>query len=316
MASDSKIDLSEGLGERLDEKPEEQEEQEGIFDIMGDIGTAVGTAVGSAVGTAVDSVVGSTVGTEVPESKAVKAVKAVKEKKIRIRESKKGEVRVPTTLEEWGTYRAAEKLSEKKKRLKKEVVPFEDKGNFTFTSEGDVKLTQTQTLTLTPQIRSPAIEKFFVEKVESLKELEEDFATKKRELQKAIQQYRNQEISVDDIVVLNENVKEAEQKLNAKAKLPRRIIKVYNLIEREIYLDKPYEVRKLADPVRQVVYNTFPYQAFWSIPEAVKEEQGVLPTVPEVPVVPVQLSDEEKARKRAAIIASRRAIKAAKAVSF
>ena len=253
--------------------------------------------------------------------KAVKAPKAVKaeraEKAVKADKVK----RVPTTIEEWTSYRVEEKHNEEKDRKKGKTIPYQDTtGTYVFTPEGEIKLSDTQTISISPQIRAPPEEigRFFEQRDERLAVLEEEFAVKKRELQAVVEQYRSGNATANAVAIANGAVMVAEQRLNTEVKLPRKVVMLNGLIERDLYLEKKYEVRVLADPVRQVVYSTFPYKAFWTTaaPVAPEATMGILPaiasalgqeadsTVPTVPRAP-------RPANIGAIIAARRRAKMA-----
>ena len=113
----------------------------------------------------------------------------------------------------------------------------------------------------------------------------------------------------DDVVQANQDVEDAERKINYQTKLPRKTVDLSGLIERELYPEKNYDVRKVAEDVIGVVYNTFPYNAFWeNKTEVVAVEEAPRPEElfpQEQSLAQAEADAEEKRRKRAAFFAGR-----------
>jgi hypothetical protein len=139
---------------------------------------------------------------------------------------------------------------------------------------GDIE----KTFVLEPRLPAPKdhIIAEFEKRSAEIKTAEEQFTEARRTLQRTIEAYRQGLVTAAEVVIANQQVKEAEAFLIEKAVSPRSIIVVEPTPEiRQVLLDDQYAVNKFADPVYCLKRGTFPWTNFYSIPtfEApVKEE--------------------------------------------
>jgi hypothetical protein len=139
---------------------------------------------------------------------------------------------------------------------------------------GDIE----KTFVLEPRLPAPKdhIIAEFEKRSAEIKTAEEQFTEARRTLQRTIEAYRQGLVTAAEVVISNQQVKEAEAFVIEKAVSPRSIIVVEPTPEiRQVLLEDQYAVNKFADPVYCLKRGTFPWTNFYSIPtfEApVKEE--------------------------------------------
>ena len=231
---------------------------------------------------------------------AVAQVPQVREKKSKKpREPKE----ISTTLEGWSKLRS----------LEKRRTLTNTKG-YTFTDDGNLQVDGGSPIEVTSMISaSPeTLQKYFKERAEKLKEPEAEFAKLKRELNEVMKQFRAGTATKDAVIQANQEVEDAERKINSQTKFPRKIVDLSGLFERDLYPEKYYDVRKVAEDVKGVVYNTFPYTIFWenkevSAVEEVPRPEELFPQEQSLADAEAQAKEvaEEKRRKRAAFFAGR-----------
>jgi len=116
----------------------------------------------------------------------------------------------------------------------------------------------------------------FEKRAEQIKEAEEQFTEARRNLQRITEAYRQGAVSASDVVIANQQVKEAETFLVDKAVSPRSIVTVEpSPVVRDILLDNRYLVNKMADPVYIVKRATFPWTYFYANQQDLIEEVEV-----------------------------------------
>ena len=114
----------------------------------------------------------------------------------------------------------------------------------------------------------------FEKRAEQIKEAEEQFTEARRNLQRITEAYRQGAISASDVVIANQQVKEAEVFLVDKAVSPRSIVTVEpSPVVRDILLENRYLVNKMADPVYIVKRATFPWTYFYANQQDLIEEE-------------------------------------------
>ena len=117
-----------------------------------------------------------------------------------------------------------------------------------------------------PASRDYIIAEFEKRSVE-IKTAEEQFTEARRTLQRTIEAYRQGLVTAAEVVISNQQVKEAKAFLIEKAVSPRSIVVVEPTPEiRQVLLDDQYAVNKFADPVYCLKRGTFPWTNFYSIP--------------------------------------------------
>lgn len=159
----------------------------------------------------------------------------------------------PTTVEEW--------IQAKK------IAPIQ----FTVDSNGDLVVPPFKAgeaeMTIPLRAKQPAtdehIKKFFLDRIQSLKEAEEEFAAAKREAQQMYIAYKREEAELPDLLKANKKVAEAQVKLTALVKFPRSYELLKGLVENDLSFDW-YRRSKIADPVGTVITTEFPWKAFWT----------------------------------------------------
>ena len=101
-----------------------------------------------------------------------------------------------------------------------------------------------------------------------IKEAEEQFTEARRNLQRITDAYRQGSTSASDVVIANQQVKEAETFLVEKAINPRTTVTIDpSPTVRDILLENRYLVNKVADPVYIIKRATFPWTYFYAKPE-------------------------------------------------
>ena len=136
-----------------------------------------------------------------------------------------------------------------------------------------------------------------------IKNAEEHLTEPRRSLQRTIVAYRQGLTSAAEVVIANQQAKEAEVFLIEKAVSPRSIVVAEPTPEiRQVLLDNVYAVNKFADPVYCLKRETFPWTNFYSNPSQELENKPI--PVQETPKIePVKANNA----KRGAIIAAKTA---------
>jgi hypothetical protein len=174
---------------------------------------------------------------------------------------------------------------------------------------GDIE----KTFVLEPRLPAPNdhIIAEFEKRSAEIKTAEEQFTEARRTLQRTIEAYRQGLVTAAEVVIANQQVKEAEAFLIEKAVSPRSIIVVEPTPEiRQVLLDDQYAVNKFADPVYCLKRGTFPWTNFYSIPtfEApVKEEVQEQEQVKAVLEQDAAAAAKANSARRGAIIAAKTA---------
>jgi hypothetical protein len=113
----------------------------------------------------------------------------------------------------------------------------------------------------------------FEKRAEQIKEAEEQFTEARRNLQRTTEAYRQGAVTASDVVIANQQVKEAEMFLVDKAVNPRTLVTVDpSPTVRDILLENRYLVNKMADPVYILKRATFPWTYFYARQEDLVEE--------------------------------------------
>ena len=158
----------------------------------------------------------------------------------------------------------------------------------------------------------------FKERSEAIKTAEEQFTEARRSLQRTIEAFRKGMMSAADVVIANQQVKEAETVLMEQAVQPRSIYVLGDPTPevRQIIFDNPYLKNKVSDPVYILQRTTLPWTYFYGSREELqgKEEEaegeeGVEGEEGEAPPVPTPENEAKNAAKVAAIIRAKTAKK-------
>lgn len=128
--------------------------------------------------------------------------------------------------------------------------------------------------------RLPASKDYIIGEFEKrsveIKDAEEQFTEARRSLQRTVLAYRQGLTSAAEVVIANQQVKEAEAFIIEKAVSPRSIVDVEPTPEiRQILLDNIYAVNKFADPVYCLKRGTFPWTNFYSDPSQEVEDKPI-----------------------------------------
>ena len=144
-----------------------------------------------------------------------------------------------------------------------------------------------------------------------IKEAEEQFTEARRNLQRITDAYRQGSTSASDVVIANQQVKEAETFLVEKAINPRTTVTIDpSPTVRDILLENRYLVNKVADPVYIIKRATFPWTYFYAKPEDLIEVEEVENTNTETETnTNTNRNREKSAEERARIAAIIRARK-------
>jgi hypothetical protein len=180
-------------------------------------------------------------------------------------QKKKEEVKYPTTKEEW--------LEQKLKNPNK----------FGMTAQGDLEsYGGGVTIELIPKVPASVkyIKQQFAKKTEERAQAQAAYTEAKRELYQLIQGFNvSGKNTTDASVIMNANQKvhDAECMLNSLTKDPRDTGLLIGLKGRDLNIDNPYDVSKIADPVVSGSYTTFHWNLFWmdKAQEDIKEEVPV-----------------------------------------
>jgi len=173
---------------------------------------------------------------------------------------------------------------------------------------GDIE----KTFVLEPRLPAPKdhIIAEFEKRSAEIKTAEEQFTEARRTLQRTIEAYRQGLVTAAEVVIANQQVKEAEAFLIEKAVSPRSIIVVEPTPEiRQVLLDDQYAVNKFADPVYCLKRGTFPWTNFYSIPtfEAPVKEEAKEQEEDKALTEAAEAAAKANAARRGAIIAAKTA---------
>jgi hypothetical protein len=161
---------------------------------------------------------------------------------------------------------------------------------------------------LEPRVFAPKehIASEFEKRGEEIRLAEEQFTEARRNLQRVVQAYRQGLTTTAEVVIANQQTKEAEAFLIEKAVAPRSIVTVEPTPEiREILLNNQYIKNKFPDTVYCLKRATFPWTNFYINPKDIVVAEGA--AEPLEPAVPTETVPSVTAAKRGAIIAAKTA---------
>jgi len=169
---------------------------------------------------------------------------------------------------------------------------------------------------LEPRVFAPKehVASEFEKRSNAIRDAEQQFTEARRNLQRVVQAYRQGLTTTAEVVIANQQTKEAEAFLIEEAVAPRSIVTVEPTPEiREILLNNQYIRNKFPDPVYSLKRGTFPWTNFYINPKDIV----LAPTVPSAPSMPSEPSvpsepeaptePEISAAKLGAIIAAKTA---------
>ena len=153
----------------------------------------------------------------------------------------------------------------------------------------------------------------FIKKTEERIQAQQNYTEAKRELYQLVQGYNaSGKNTTDSAVIMNANQKvhDAECILNSLTKDPRNTERLIDLKGRDLNIDNPYDISKIADPVTTGIYTSFHWKLFWmdKVHEHVKEqipEEDTSTPAPQQQGGKREKTPEEKARIWAIIRAKR-----------
>ena len=164
---------------------------------------------------------------------------------------------------------------------------------------------------LEPRVFAPKehIASEFEKRSEEIRVAEEQFTEARRNLQRVVQAYRQGLTTTAEVVIANQQTKEAEAFLIEKAVAPRSIETITPTPEiRDILLNNQYIKNKFPDPVYCLKRGAFPWTKFYINPKDIVVAEA--PTEPEPapePKTEPEPEPEISAAKRGAIIAAKTA---------
>ena len=147
----------------------------------------------------------------------------------------------------------------------------------------------------------------FEKRLEDIKTAEEQFTEARRSLQRTVEAYRQGLTTAAEVVIANQQTKEAEAFLIERATSPRSIVIAEPTPEiRSILLENQYLNNKFADPVYCLKRNSFPWTYFYT---NIAEEDVKTEAVPIAPPTQEASNKDVAASnaKRGAIIAAKTA---------
>ncbi len=200
----------------------------------------------------------------------------------------------PTTVDEW--------IEAKKKFPKSYTVSPEG----TLLAPPSVAGETERQISLTPRILASmaSVQAAFAKRKEDVQAAEVAATAARRALHSVVDAYKRGEASAGDVVIANEEAKVAEAAVIQLAVAPREADVVIPDPEiRQLLLDNPYLVNKVADDVFQVRRATFPWTLFYE--PAAKQEEKVAQPVPSAAAATVE-SDAAAKAMQGAIIAARK----------
>jgi len=108
------------------------------------------------------------------------------------------------------------------------------------------------------------IEEQFAKRTEEVKVAEENFTEARRSLQRIVDAFRRGMASTGDVVIANQQVKEAEAFLVQKATMNRKVDYVNPQPQvRELFLDNRYIEDMMKDPVFKIYRGNFPWTYYY-----------------------------------------------------
>jgi hypothetical protein len=151
------------------------------------------------------------------------------------------------------------------------------------------------------------IQEQFAKRGEEIKEAEEQFTASKRNLYTVVEAYEKGLASAGDVVLANQQVKDAEAFVIEKATAPRFVDTVAPVPEvRQILMENQYLTNKMADPVYILRRATFPWTNFYKIPEPEPIASPPPEEQPQQKSPKPELTEEQKKARTGAIIAARK----------
>ena len=176
---------------------------------------------------------------------------------------------------------------------------------------------QEKLIVIEPRLPAPIefIEGKFKERSDAIKTAEEQFTEARRSLQRTIEAFRKGMMSASDVVIANQQVKEAETVLMEQAVQPRSIITLGDPAPevRQIRFENPYLKNKVSDPVYVLKRSTFPWTYFYGSREELQGAEEAEESLPqeqepeEAPAPPAPTPEEEAAKNTAKVAAIIRA---------
>jgi hypothetical protein len=135
------------------------------------------------------------------------------------------------------------------------------------------------TIELIPKVPASVeyIKEQFAKKTEERAQAQQAYTQAKNELYQLVQGFNASGKNTTDASVImnaNQKVHDAECILNSLTKDPRRTERLVDLKGRDLQIDNPYDVSKIADPVITGMYTTFHWNLFWMTkPQELIQEQ-------------------------------------------
>jgi hypothetical protein len=170
------------------------------------------------------------------------------------------------------------------------------------------------TIELIPKVPASVeyIKQQFAKKSEERSQAQQAYTEAKRELYQLIQGFNASGKNTTDASVImnaNQKVHDAECILNSLTKDPRQTERLVDLKGRDLQIDNPYDVSKIADPVITGTYTSFHWNLFWMT----KPQEQIQEQIPEEEAAPPQMQGgkrEKTATEKARIWAIIRAKRA------
>jgi hypothetical protein len=151
------------------------------------------------------------------------------------------------------------------------------------------------------------IQEQFVNRQAEIKEAEEQFTASRRNLYTVVEAYEKGLASAGDVVLANQQVKDAEAFVIEKATAPRFVDNVVPIPEvRQVLMENQYMTNKMADPVYNLRRSTFPWTHFYKLPEPEPVAAPAPEEQPQQQSLKPELTEEQKKARTGAIIAARK----------
>jgi hypothetical protein len=240
---------------------------------------------------------------ELPNNKKMnKTAKVKAQLQAKSRETRKKIYKQPQTIEEWAKAR--------------KIYP----DLYTYTESGDLKSAPIKPNDLEKIIVIPSFQpatpqhtnEFFETKKAELVEPAAEFSKARRRLNEMISAYKAGQISISDILDFNQQVHQAESRINDVLKMPRKIIDLtkFTTIEQSKLSFKWHEhTHTISDDIFMAEYTTIPMKALWMpkpAQEAESQEGGG--ETNRISEDKIQEDDEKKRKQIGAIIGRRKAM--------
>jgi hypothetical protein len=228
-----------------------------------------------------------------------KTAKVKTQTKPREKQTRKKIYKQPQTIEEWA----------KARKLYPDL--------YTYTESGDLKSAPIQPNDLEKVIVIPSyqpatpqhMKEFFETKRAEVVEPATDFSKARRRLNEMIEAYKAGQISKNDILDFNQQVHQAECRINEVLKMPRKIINLskFTTIKMSDVSFKWHEhTHTISDDVFMAEYTTIPIKSLW-MPKPVQESEPQEGGAENTNVIQEDLSHEgEKKKKQIGAIIGRR----------